>query len=107
MYFDCGGPEQSCVMCVVLGNHLSQPGSFYCGPGKCVTDFVEGICIVINSFRRSEVHSKPIVCELYVVKFWEGMVRNSFSCHAIPKRWACACFGVPFSPHTRSQIVYA
>ena len=26
-----------------------------------------------------------ILCELYVVKFWEGMVRNSLSCHTISK----------------------
>ena len=30
--------------------------------------------VVIDSFGRSEVHSKTILCELYVVKFWEGMV---------------------------------
>ena len=46
---------------------------------------------------------KPILCELYVVKFWEVMVQVSLSCHAIPIRWACSCFGVPFSPHTLSQ----
>ena len=43
VYFDCRGPEQLCVMCVVLGNHLSEPGSSYCGPVNCVTLFVEGI----------------------------------------------------------------
>ena len=73
MYFDCGGPEQSCVMCVVLGNHLSQPGSSYCGHGKCVTLFVEGTLLLIP---LEEVRCIPenILCELYVVKFWEGMV---------------------------------
>ena len=25
-----------------------------------------------------------IFCELYVVKFWEGMVCNSLSCHTLP-----------------------
>ena len=28
-----------------------------------------------------------LLCELYVVKAWEGMVQNSFSCHTIPKGW--------------------
>ena len=32
---------------------------------------------------------EPLLCELYVVKVWEGMVRNSFSCHTIPKAWHC------------------
>ena len=33
------------IMCNVCGpgKHLSQPGSSNCGPGKCVTLFVEGI----------------------------------------------------------------
>ena len=34
MCIDCGGPEQSCVMCVGLGNHLSQPGSSSYGPAN-------------------------------------------------------------------------
>ena len=29
---------------------------------------------------------KPILCELYGVKFSEGMMQNSWSCHAFPKR---------------------
>ena len=48
-----------------------------------------------------------VLCQLYVVNVWEGMVQNSLICHAIPKIWACSCFRVPFSPHTLSQIVYA
>ena len=30
---------------------------------------------------------ETIFYELYVVKFWEEMVQNSFSCHTIPKPW--------------------
>ena len=55
--------------------------------------------IVIDFFGRSEVPFHNILCDLYEVKVWEAMVQNSMSCHAIPKRWACSCFGVPCSPH--------
>ena len=35
-----------------------------------------------------------IFCELYVVKFWEGMVCNSLSCHTLPKAWHAPWFFV-------------
>ena len=28
-----------------------------------------------------------ILCELCVVKFWEGRMQKSFSCHTISKAW--------------------
>ena len=60
-------------------------------------------------FLLEEVSSIPehILCEVYVVTVWEGMVQNAMSCHAIPKRLASSCFRVPFPPHTLSQIMYA
>ena len=60
-------------------------------------------------FLLEEVSFIPetVLCEVYRVKIWEQMVLNSLSCHAIPKGWECSYFGVPFPPHTLSQIVYA
>ena len=29
--------------------------------------------------------AEMVLCELYVVNFWEGMVCNSLSCDTIPK----------------------
>ena len=37
-----------------------------------------------------------ILCELYVVKVWEGMVQNSFNCHTIPRAWHAPWICVPF-----------
>ena len=37
-------------------------------------------------------------CELYVVKFWERMVQNSFSHHTIPKAWYAAWFSCSRNP---------
>ena len=77
MYSSCGGPDQSCVIRVVLG---SQPGSSFCGPVKCVTLLEEEYCAV-TAFFLEEVSCIPenILCEVYVVKLWEGMVLNSLS----------------------------
>ena len=47
--FDCGGPNQSCVVRVVLG---SQPGSSFCGPVKCVTLLEEEYHVVIAPFWK-------------------------------------------------------
>ena len=91
-----------------------------CGPGKppeparffllwscqmCHNCCGRNIALLSIPLEEMRYIPEPILCELYVVKFWEGMVQNSLSCHAIPKRWACSCFGVPFSPHTLSHIV--
>ena len=68
-----------------------------------------GINTALLSVPSEEVRFilDTILCELYVVEVWEGMVQNSMSCHVIPIIWACSCFRVPFSPHTLYQIVYA
>ena len=54
--------------------------------------------IVLLPILLEEVRCIPdnIFCKLYVVKVWEGMVRNSLSCHTIPK--PCMLLGscVPF-----------
>ena len=89
------------------------------GPGKPARFLLLQSCQMYHTFGRGilccyhflleEVSCIPenLLCEVYVVKLWEGMVQNSLSCHALHKRWACSCFGVPFPPHTLSQIVYA
>ena len=48
-----------------------------------------------------------VVCELYVVKFWEGTVQTSFSCHTIPKAWHAPWFLCSFSCCTVPSILYA
>ena len=64
-----------CILSVeVLGNHLSQPGSSYCGPGNVSHFFWKEYCIVINSFGRSEVcsqnYTELIVCGEVFRKVW-------------------------------------
>ena len=56
-----------------------------------------------------EVRGIPenVFCELYVVKFWEGMVQNSFSCHTIAKAWHAPWFSCSFSCCTVPSILYA
>ena len=56
-----------------------------------------------------EVRGIPgkIFCELYVLKFWEGMVQNSLSCHTIPKAWHAPWFLCSFSCCTVPSILYA
>ena len=46
------------------------------------------------------------LCELYVVKIWEGMVQNSLSCDTILKRWEFVLFCVPFPLYMIFNIVY-
>ena len=47
-----------------------------------------------------------ILCELYVVKFWNGIVQTSFSCHTIPKAWHAPCCLCSFSCCTVPLILY-
>ena len=66
-------------------------------PGKTARFFLLQSCQMCHTFGRGisccyrflleEVSCIPhtILCEVYVVKVWEGMVRNSLSCHTIPK----------------------
>ena len=77
---------QSCQMCNTFGRQISCGYLFLLEKVSCIPD--------------------TILCEVYLVKVWEGMVGNSLNCHAIPKRWACSYFGVPFAPHTLSQMEY-
>ena len=51
--------------------------------------------------------AETIFCELYVVKFWERMVQNSFSCHRILKAWHVPWFLCSFSSYTVPSILYA
>ena len=46
-------------------------------------------------------------CELCVVKFWEGMVQNSLSCHTIPKAQLAPQNLCSFSCCTVPSILYA
>ena len=48
-----------------------------------------------------------ILYELYLVKFWEGMVQKSFSCQTIPKAWHAPWFLCSFSCYTVASILYA
>ena len=38
-----------------------------------------------------------MLCEVYVVKIWQGMVWTRLSCDTIPKRLERAVFWIPFS----------
>ena len=67
------------------------------GPGKSARFFCVQSCQMCHTFGRGilccyqflleEVSCilENILCEVYVVKVWEGMVQNSCSCHTIPK----------------------
>ena len=78
-------------------------------PGKPAVFFVLWPCQKCHTFGRGisccyqlfleEVRCIPdtIFYELYVVKVWEGMVWNSFSCQTVPKAWHAPCIlCVPF-----------
>ena len=41
--------------------------------------------------------AENMLCELYVVKVWKGLVCNSFSCHTIPRAWHGPWFSCSFS----------
>ena len=49
---------------------------------------------------------ETIFYELYVVKFSEGMVQNSLSCHTIPRAWHAPWFLCSFSCCTVPSILY-
>ena len=69
--FDCGGPDQLCVIRVVLG---SQPGSSFCGHVKYVTLLEQEYHVVTDSLEEVSCIPENILCEVYVVKIWEGIV---------------------------------
>ena len=73
----------SCQMCRIFGREIS-----YC---YCFL-FEEVSCIPVN-----------ILCEVYVVKVWEGMVQKSLCCHTISE----ALEFVSFSCCTVASILYA
>ena len=68
---------QSCQMCHTFGRGIS-----------CCYQ------LLLEEVRWIPEH---ILCELYVAKFWEGMVQNSLSCDTTPKRWECVLFWCSFS----------
>ena len=53
--------------------------------------------LLLITFGGSEMDSCTYICELYVVKIWEGMMRNLLSCDTIPKRWEHVLFLCSFS----------
>ena len=57
--FDCGGPNQLCVIRVVMG---SLPGSSFCAPAKCVTLLEEEYCVVIASCWNKGVAFMKVYC---------------------------------------------
>ena len=63
--------------------------------------------IVLLPILLEEVRCIPenLLCELYVVKVWEGMVQNSLSCHTIPKAWHVPWFLYSFSCYTVTQVL--
>ena len=69
--------------------------------------FEEKYHIVTNSFGKVRCVPETILCKVYMVKVWEGIVRNSFSCHTIPKAWHAHWFLCSFSCCTVPSILYA
>ena len=85
------------MMCIlIVNNHLNRmhlwcsrecmiPGR--CSPGKrCHTFWNKNI--VLSPILLGKVSCVPILtlCELHGMKVWDGLARNSWSCHAFPKR---------------------
>ena len=89
------------------------------GPGKSTRFFLLWSCQMCHTFGRGisccyqflleEVSCIPdnILCEVNVVRCWEGMVQNSLICHTIPKAWHAPWFLFPFSCCTVPSILYA
>ena len=89
------------------------------GPGKPARFFLLQSCQMCHTFGRGisccyyflleEVSLIPdnILCEVYVVKFGEGMVRNSLSCHTIPKALLSLWNLCSFSCSTVPSILHA
>ena len=50
--------------------------------------------------------AENMLCELYVVKVWKGLVSNSFSCHTIPRAWHGPWLSCFFSCCTLPSILY-
>ena len=58
-----------------------------CSPGKrCHTFWNRNIVLLPILLGKVNCVPKPTLCELYGVKVWEGLTRNSWSCHAFPER---------------------
>ena len=85
------------MMCLLIVNHQLNrmhpwcswegmlPGR--CSPGKrCHTFWNGNIVLLPIVLGKVSCVPKTALCELYGVRFWEGLARNSWSCHAFPKR---------------------
>ena len=58
-----------------------------CSHGKmCHTFWNRNIVLLPILLGKVNCVPSKTPCELYGVKFWEGLTRNSWSCHAFPKR---------------------
>ena len=85
------------MMCILIVDHQFNcmhpwcswecmlPGR--CSPGKrCHTFWNRNIMLLPVLLGTVSCVPKTTICELYVVKLWEGLALNSWSCHAFPKR---------------------
>ena len=57
-----------------LGDPGKSQGSSYCSLVKCVTLFEEQFVLLPILLEELRCIPETLFCELYVVKFWEGMV---------------------------------
>ena len=73
----------------------------------CHTFWKKNIVLLPTHLEEVRYIPETILCELYVVKVWEGMVQNSFSCHTIPKAWHAPWLSCSFSCYTVASILYA
>ena len=106
------------MMCILIVNHqlnhmhpccsweCTLPGR--CSPGKrCHTFWNRNIVLLPIVLGKVSCVPNNKRCELYGVKFWEGLARNSWSCHAFSKRCACVSFLVFLPGCTLYRIVYS
>ena len=85
------------MMCILIVNHQFNrmhrwcswecmlPGR--CSPGKrCHTFWNRNIVLLPILLGKVSCVPTTTLCELYGVKFWEGLAWNAWGCHAFPKR---------------------
>ena len=106
------------MMCILVVDHQFNRMHPWCSwecmlPGRCSPDkrchtfWNRNIVLLPILLGKVSCVPRNTLCELYVVKFWEGLARNSWSCHAFPKRCACASFLVFLPGCTLYCIVYS
>ena len=88
-------------------------------PGKPARFFLLQPCQMCHTLWKRNIVLLPTLLEevrcipvnilsgLYVVKFWEGMVQKSLSCHTILEAWHALWFFCSFSCCTVPSILYA